>query len=377
MPTATGSKEQGQFTHIVLLIDASTSMDYLTDPVVRVVDQLVDEWKQQAVALDDMTRLTVYQFSSESYMPNDSFIECLVYDTDIARVKSLKGRYNPIGNTALIDSTIHALDELALIPTIHGDHTFLFYSITDGGENHSRKGASDLTRAINGLPDNWTVAAMVPNIHGKVAAQRYGFPAGNVMVWDATSARGVEEAGRAVAQATASYMQDRTKVGLRSTKSLFVGGQVDAQAVKAKLIPLAHHAYELVPVTAREGDASFEKRKKPTKKFPEGEVIGRFIRIDDFVNRITGGKFAIGMGYYQLFSHGQRTSEKVQGNKEIAVLEKKTSQLYVGPEARKIVGLPDHDVTVKPDANSEFEIFVRSTSENRHLPIGTKLLLMK
>lgn len=371
-----GNKEQGQYTHVVLLADASSSMYGLVDPVVQVVDKLVEEWKQQALDLDDMTRLSVYQFSSENYMPNGSFIQCITYDTDIARIKSLKGKYRPHGNTALIDSVIHVKEELDLTPTLHGDHTFLFYVITDGEENRSRKSASELTRVLGSLPENWTVAALVPNIHGKITAQRYGFPAGNIMVWD-TTAQGVEEVGRKVATATASYMRSRTNTGMRSTTSLFVGGQVDAAAVKAKLTPLSPSKYDLVPVTAREGDASFEKRKKKTVKFPEGEIIGRFIRIDDFVNRVTGGKFAIGVGYYQLFSGDARKSEKIQGNKEIAVLEKKTSQLYVGPEARSIVGLPDYDVTVKPDANPDYEIFVRSTSENRHLPIGTKLLLMK
>lgn len=366
-------------------------MNGLEDAVVRVVDSLVKEWTEQATALDDMTRLTVYQFSSQTFMPNNSFIECIAYDTDIARVGNvLKQRgekerargkrgswFQPNGNTALIDSAIHALRELGLTPTLHGDHTFLFYSITDGGENYSNASAADLVKEIDSLPDNWTVAALVPNIHGKIAAQRYGFPAGNVMTWDATSEKGVEEAGRAVAQATASYMGMRTNSGMRSTKSLFVGGQVDAAQVRAKLTPLAHTAYDLVPVTSRPGDESFEKRKKPTKKFPEGEVIGRFIRIDDFIRRINGGKFALGMGYYQLFSHGARTREKIQGNKEIAVLDKKTSQIYVGPQARGIVGLPEHDVTVAPDSNPDYEIFVRSTSENRHLPIGSRLLIMK
>jgi hypothetical protein len=372
----TGNKEQGQYTHIVLLLDASSSMDHLVDPVVQVVDRLVQEWQQQATALDDMTRLTVYQFSSNNYLPNNSWIECLWYDTDIARIKSLKGRYKPNGATALIDATIHVKDELALTPTMYGDHTFLLYVITDGANNRNEHRAAELQRVLSGLPENWTVAALVPNIHGKIAAQRYGFPSGNTMVWDTTTAQGVEEVGRKVAAATSNYMRSRTNTGMRSTTSLFVGGQVDAAAVKAKLTPLSPSRYDLVPITAREGDASFEKRKKPTKKFPEGEIIGRFIRIDDFVNRVAP-PFAIGKGYYQLFSGDARRSEKIQGNKEIAVLEKKTSQLYVGPEARSIVGLPDYDVTVKPDANPDYEIFVRSTSENRHLPIGTKLLLMK
>lgn len=372
---ASPKTEQGQYTHIVLLLDASASMYRHTDAVVRVVDELVKQWTDQANALDDMTRLTVYQFSSQNYMPNGDFIDCLWYDTDIARIKSLHKKYQPRGNTALIDSTVRSLRELALTPTMYGDHTFLFYSITDGGENHSViHTASELVKEIGNLPDNWTVAALVPNVHGKVAAQRFGFPAGNVMVWDATSDKGVEEAGRVVAQATASYMGMRTNSGMRSTSTLFVGGQVDAAAVKQKLIPLAHNAYELVPVTKT--DKAWLKRKRPTKKFPEGEEIGYVVRIDDFLNKVHP-PFFVGKGYYQLFSAGARTREKVQGNKQVAVLDKKTSQIYVGPEARQIVGLPDHDVTVAPDANPDYEIFVKSTSDNRHLPVGTKLLIMK
>lgn len=367
--------EQGQYTHIVLLVDASTSMYTYTDAVVRVVDGLVKEWTEQAVTLDDMTRLTVYQFSSQNYMPNGSYIDCLWYDTDIARIKSLKKKYQPRGNTALIDSAVHSLRELALTPTIYGDHTFLFYSITDGGENHSLiHNAADLVKEIDGLPDNWTVAALVPDIHGKIAAQRYGFPAGNIMVWDATSERGIEEAGRQVAQATASYMQSRTNTGMRSTNTLFVGGQVDAAAVKRKLTPLAHNAYEIVPVTKT--DKAFEKRKKPTKRFPEGESLGWFVRIDDFLTKVYP-PFYVGKGYYQLFSAGARTREKIQGNKQIAVMDKKTHQIYVGPEARDIVGLPHADANVEPGANPDYEIFVKSSSENRHLPVGTDLLVMK
>jgi len=373
------SKEQANITHICVVVDASTSMGGLADAVVRVMDSLVEQWKQQSLDLDDMTRLTLYQFSSRDYpLPSGEYIECVWYDTDITRIKSLKGRYTPYGNTALIDATMQAQAELAQTSTLYGNHTFLFFVITDGEENRSVNKAGDLAKVLDNLPDNWTVAALVPGIQGKITAQRYGFPVGNIDVWDATSERGVEEVGQRIGQATASYMQTRSNdATFKGTRSLFVGGQVDAAAVKAKLAPLAHAAYEIVPVTSRTGDTSFEKRKKPTIKYPEGEVIGRFIRIDDFVNRITNGKFAIGMGYYQLFTNGARKSERIGGNKDVAVLDKKTSQLYVGPDARQIVGLPDHDVTVKPDANPDFEIFIRSTSENRHLPIGSKLLLMK
>lgn len=371
----TGNKEQGQYTHIVLLLDASSSMEDLEDPVVQVVDRLVEEWKQQALDLDDMTRLSIYQFSSADYMPNGTFIQCSTYDTDIARIKSLKGKYKPHGGTALIDAVLHVRKELALTPTIHGDHTFLFYVITDGQEMHSARSASELVTALGALPDNWTVAALVPDIHGKATAQRYGFPPGNIMMWD-TTARGVEEVGRKVASATASYMQSRTNTGMRSTTSLFVGGPVDSAQVKAKLTPLAHSAYKLVPVTKT--DKAWLKRKRPTKKFPEGEPIGYVVRIDDFINKITNNKFEIGMGWYQLFSSGQRTREKVQGNKGVAVLDTETGQVYVGTEARDIVGLPHHTATIQPGQwDKKHEVFVESTSDNRQLVVGTQLLIMK
>jgi hypothetical protein len=375
------SKEQANITHICVVADASTSMSGLKNAVVRVIDGLVTQWQKQSLDLGDMTRLTLYQFSSPDYpLPNSGeYVECIWYDTDITRIKSLKGKYTPRGNTALIDATLRAQAELAQTSTLYGNHTFLFFVITDGEENRSRSSASDLVKVMDNLPDNWTVAALVPGIQGKISAQRYGFPPGNIDIWDATSERGVEEAGERIAQATASYMRTRsTDATFRSTNTLFVGGQVDAAAVKARLKPLPSSAYDLITVVSRSGDESFEKKKKPTKKFPEGEVIGRFIRIDDYMNRVAP-PFVIGKGYYQLFSAGARTREKVQGNKEVAVMDKKTSQVYVGPEARDIVGLPHHDVTVAPDANPDYEIFIRSTSDNRHLPCnkGVKLMVMR
>lgn len=362
MATSVSAKEQGQYTHIVLLLDASTSMEGHTDAVVRVVDQLVSEWTEQALALDDMTRLTIYQFSSDNYMPNGSFIECITYDTDIARIKSLKGRYRPEGATALIEATLHAQRELALTPTMHGDHTFLLYAITDGANNRGAHLAGELERVLTNLPDNWTVAALVPNIHGKIAAQRYGFPPGNIMQWDTTE-KGVEEVGRQVAAATATYMQSRTNTGLRSTKSLFVGGQVDATVVKRNLKPLPSSDYHIVPVVA-------------TPDMFEHKTHGKVVEIKKFVDH-AHPPYRVGMAYYQLFTHGKRRSEKIQGNKAIAVMDKKNSKVYVGEAARHAIGLPDHDVTIKADTNPDYEIFVQSSSTNRHLPIGTKLLIMK
>lgn len=373
------SKKQGQYTHIVLLLDASSSMESLEDPVVQVVDKLVEGWKQQALDLDDMTRLSIYQFSSASYMSNGTFIKCSMYDTDIARIKSLKGQYKPHGGTALIDAVLYTQKELALTPTIHGDHTFLFYVITDGEEMHSRSRPGELVAAIGALPDNWTVAALVPNIHGKVTAQRYGFPPDNIMVWD-TTAKGVEEVGRKVAQATASYMGMRTNSGLRSTRSLFVGGQVDAATIKAaKLTPLDTSEYAIVPVTPIQG-LVMEKPlgRKPPEGKPDNRPMVAYMEIEPFINR-AHPPFRVGKTYYELVK-----TERVKGNKRVALLEKDTSKVYVGDSVRQMLGLPDKDCTIKPDTNPKYKIYIESTSLNRHLllnppdhPRGDVLVLTK
>lgn len=383
-------REQGFIRHVVLVVDESASIELLglTDTVIKVVDEQVADLARSAEKNDraavehdekndNETRVTVYTFNGPGkWLANghpDGNVRCQFYDRDVLRMPSLRGRYKPAGGTPLIDATLMAIRELKLVPQIHGQHRFLVYAITDGDENISDASGRELAREISGLEDNWTVAAFAPDQRGVEYAIDNGFPMGNVHRWDATSKEGVEEVGAVMREATQNWATSHT-TGVRGTRFLFVGGQVDAQQVKARLTPLAHTAYEIVPVT-KTADA-WEKRKRPTKKFPDGEVIGWVVRIDDFLNKMHP-PFIIGKGWYQLFSNGARTREKVQGNKQVAVMDKKTSQIYTGPQARQIVGLPDHDVTVAPDANPDYEIFVKSTSDNRQLPVGTRLLIMK
>lgn len=380
----TTKSSQNYINHIALLLDASSSMEGHKKRLIEVADEQIAYLAQRSKELDQETRITVYTFADTA--------ECVIYDKDVLRLPSIATLYRPEGMTALIDATNLALDDLAMVPEKYGDHSFVVFVLTDGYENAS-KGPAQVSRnsmimpmlrsaelrdtlrtRLKGLPDHWTVATFVPHLNGVQHAKEYGFPADNIAVWDTTSQHGVEEAVSVMRTATDTLMTNRAK-GIRGSRSLFVGATVDAAQVKKKLTPLPASKYSLVPVTSRTGDESFEKRKKPTVKYPDGEIIGRFIRIDDFINRVDP-PFKIGKGYYQLFSGEARKSEKIQGNKDIAILDKKTSQLYVGPAARQIVGLSNRDETVKPGANPDYEIFVKSTSENRHLPVGTKLLLL-
>ena len=53
-----------------------------------------------------------------------------------------------------------------------------------------------------------------------------------------------------------------------------------------------------------------------------------------------------------------------------------TGRVFSGPAARQLLGLPCAEATVKPGENPAYTVFVQSTSVNRKLVPGTKLLVM-
>lgn len=331
--------KQNLINHVALVLDASSSMHHLRDHVIRVADEQISYLARRSKELDQETRITVYTFSTT--------VRCLVYDMDVLRLPSLREMYLPNGMTALIDATLKSQDDLAQTPELYGDHSFLTFVITDGAENRSRASAADLRAHLMKLPDNWTVAVLVPDQVAKREAKQFGFPSENIAVWDATSTRGLEEGFETIRRATDTFMQSRAS-GTRGTRSLFSTGSdaVNADAIRAAdLKPLAQDSYILIPVPH---DAS----------------------IREFVQN-AGYTYRTGRAHYQLMK-----TETIQGNKELMVVEKRSGRAYSGPDARKIVGLPGMTVRVKPDHNPDFDIFVQSTSTNRKLIAGTRLLLL-
>lgn len=327
--------------HIGLVLDASGSMQQHQRSLIQVADNQIAHLAQRSRELDQETRISVWTFS----YAND--INCVVWDKDVLRLPSIASFYRPNGQTAFIDATLQALDDLDETPEKYGDHSFLVYVLTDGMENASRRQPVTLQTRLEKLPDHWTVAALVPNTNGKHEAKRFGFPSGNIEIWDTSSTAGVNEVGQKIRAATDAYMAGRAS-GTRSTKSLF---STDAAAVntqtisQAGLTPMAKGTYILVPV-------------------PKDSVI------KDFTEEC-GHRYQVGRGFYQLMK-----TETIQSTKDVIVVGKKDSKVYSGRDARQMIGLPDVDVRVKPDYNPDFTIFVQSTSVNRKLPAGTKYLYL-
>ena len=97
-------------------------------------------------------------------------------------------------------------------------------------------------------------------------------------------------------------------------------------------------------------------------------------RIDEFVRRHNKGVFNVGRGYYPLTKR-----ETIQANKDILIMENTTGRVYGGFDAvRQLLNLPaGTDVTVKPDANPNYTVYVKSTANNRKLLTGWKLIYLR
>ncbi|MFF6995366.1 VWA domain-containing protein [Streptomyces sp. NPDC008313] len=344
------SGTQNYINHVALVLDASSSMSHLSSKVVDVADQQIAYLARRSGELDQETRVTVYVFADK--------VECVIYDKDVLRMPSLKQLYRVGGMTALLAASLKSQRELAQTAQLYGDHSFLTFVLTDGQENASHRGPDapaknprELVQAVAEMirtqEDNWTLAVLVPDQMGKREAMQCGFPKDNIAIWDATSTQGLEEAGQVIRQATENFMVARTR-GIRGSRAVFSTGAdaVNRDTIKAAgLTPVDPSEYQLIPVA-------------------------RDAAIRDWVVEC-GHTYRTGGAFYQLSK-----SEKIQARKQIAVLEKKTDRVYSGPEARKLLGLPDTEVRVKPDHNDDFTIFVQSTSVNRRLVANTRLLLM-
>lgn len=201
-----------------------------------------------------------------------------------------------------------------------------------------------LASELKGLPNNWTVACLVPNARAKIYATSYGFAPGNVAIWDASSQAGVRESAETISQATASYMTARS-AGLKSTTGLF----------------------SMAPANINHKSVAKLKEVTGVKVIPVRGVA----KIREFIEG-QGLPFVQGTYFYPVVKR-----ELIGKDKDVMIRHNISGKLYGGPEARALVGLPDADIRVTPDFNAEFTLFVRSTSQNRNLVPGHDLLVVQ
>lgn len=330
--------EQNLINHVGLVIDKSWSMSHLQQQVVQVVDGQVHDLAQLSQEMDQETRVTIYTFDDSVY--------CINYDKDVLRLPSLSGRYHTSGNTALLDATMKCITDLEKTATLYGDHAFLIFVVTDGQENRSRLFSRlELKQKLDLLPDNWTVVAFVPDARGLHDAETFGFLKGNIAIWDTSSSKGFESVGNVVRKTTQTFMQNRAQ-GIRGSRSILTADTSRLDTSKNLLTPLNPTRYSIFrPVLGGE-----------IRTFVESKV----------------GSYTLGNAYYKL-----RKSEILQPHKHIVVRNKR-GEVFTGTEVRGLLGLDVPDkVRVHPNKFSDWDIFVQSTSVNRHVTNEDEILVLR
>lgn len=336
------AKYLGLINHVVFAVDASGSMRTLRSAVLNLLHEQIKLLATKSEETGQETRVSIYLF--------DDNVECVVYDRDVLRSLNLDDVYQNAGMTALMDATSTGINELQKTATLHGDHSFLFFVITDGDENASQfTNSTFLNRQITSLPKNWTMSCFVPDQDGVVQANKYGFPASNIVQWD-VSVEGMKNVSAVLTRATNTYFTGRAS----GTRGYSGGGLFDTSAAAvnvatvqaAGLTPLDPKRYAMLPV----------RERMQTRPF----VIAQDLA------------YISGTMYYQFMK-----TEHIQPQKKILVIRKATNEVYEGQEARHLIGLPDN-VTIrgKPTWNDEFEVFVQSTAPNRNLIPGTTCIVL-
>lgn len=333
-------KKKKKVNHVAFLLDASGSMMRLQNSTREVLAKLMDGLSVQEKKFGIETRVHVYTFGYNlvSHMENRTARQASSF-TYSARNEG----------TALIDSTTNLVGKLKDYETTDDDVSFLVYVLTDGQETENRTGATGLRRLLNGLNDDWTMAIMVPDYNCKRQAESYGFPDGNIQIWETTE-RGMEDLRDTLIGSTVSYYTARD-AGIKSTKCLFSDFKNPTKTeVKKKLEEVDPGTYETLIV--RDGNDGWA--------------------IKDFVESWTKKPYRVGSAYYQVSK-----PETIQAKKSVAVIEKDTGKMYSGDKARSLIGLPGYDVKAEPADFSKFDLFVQSTSTNRKLVKDTHLIVFK
>lgn len=324
--------------HVYMIFDSSGSMHHIIDKAVEVFNNQIKFLRDTSLSFAQETRISFYEFNSNT--------KCMISDVDVARPMELE-RIQANGQTALIDAVTTAIGDAKEQPQKYGDHSFLFYIITDGGENaSSNTNVRNFPNLINGLPDNYTIVALVPDTNGKIAMERYGVPKGNIDKWEATS-KGVEELGKKMEATISNYYNSRAR-GIRASKTVFTDlTQMTTSQAKQSLDKLNPRSFKII----KNG-----KEKKYIKEFVE-ENIGKYIN---------------GNSYYKLVKN-----EHIQPKKEIIIRNKNNGECYSGQNARKLLNLPNQEVKFVPGDFGDWEVFVQSTSVNRNIIPEQEVLVIK
>lgn len=314
-------------TNIAIIRDHSGSMVHLASRAKEDYNSLVQTLKNASAGIGD-SFLTVVECNNQEPTIRERSVP-------LYNVASLS-YYVAGGSTPLYDSVDAAIKELSKYDG--PDVANLLLVITDGEENYSRINPNKLKQNIIDLQntDRWTFTFRVPRGYGKKLINGLGLHSGNIIEWDQNEAD-LDRSTRDTVTGTQSYFAARS-LGKTSVHT-FYANPADVTGLEHKL-----------------DDVSGKYKRYNIDPYQDG------ISIKDFcIEKI--GKYEVGRVHYSL-----NKTEKVQQNKDIVIRDTGNGAIYAGKNARTLLGLPTvGEIKLAPGNLGKYEVFVRSTSNNRKL----------
>lgn len=323
---------------IAIVLDESGSMGDIKTKTIEVFNSILDSIKVESEKSGQETYISVFGFA---YTAREIYV-----NKEVSKANKLDYfSYKTSGQTALFDGIGHAINKFKELPEDENT-SYLVYVLTDGDENYSSKFSSS---SIKNLfmecekTSKYTITLQLPPGRKSNFCSRYGISSDNVREWTATN-QGMEEVGTVTRQAFTNYYNARS-MGATKVSNFYT----DLSNVTSKDLNKLDDISNQVKIVE----------------------VPKECQIKEFVEEKTKKPYVIGQGYYQLMK-----KELVQAQKSVIIFDKKTKKTYSGPGARKLIGLPDgQSCKVEPLNHAGMEIFVKSTSVNRILPRGSKVLI--
>lgn len=325
-------------TKAILVVDGSYSVSpyrrEMNDTVNKTIADLKTESYRHGIEVD----FSLYYFSEYN-------VKTEIFSRNVREVQA-QPVHHCWGGTPLFDAVIRAITDHLQPERADEDISYLLLVITDGEDNQSRdrygRPMKELIGRVQGT-DRWTVTFQMPPGKKDAFCRNFGVPEGNCMEWELTN-QGLREATAARSVSTSNYMSMRSK-GVTSVKAFYTDlSKVDIATLQRNLRNI----------------------QDQVKTF----TVGAEADIKPFIEAHTGRAYEAGSVFYALTK-----PELIQDTKKLLIQEKGGRAVYAGTQARQLLGLPvGEDVKVKPGNHGNFELYVQSTSVNRKLVRGTKVV---
>jgi ADP-ribosylglycohydrolase len=201
------------------LLDRSGSMSSIADDVTGGFDQFFDE--QRSLGRD--LEVTLVQFDGQD--PQEVVLDAV----DLAAVPSLRGRFQPRGNTPLYDALGHLLDRAEVAGGVGADQ--LVVVLTDGYENASRRWTrAEIFARITRLQEQgWTFVFLGANQDSYATGRDVGVHAGSTSDFRADR-QGVALAYESLGRATREW-RGKSRAARDADRDRFWGDRKEAEEV--------------------------------------------------------------------------------------------------------------------------------------------------